>query len=164
MGTGKSTVGRMLAKRLGLRFLDSDLEIESKVGMSIPALFEKAGEAHFRALEKEFIESGHAAGGCVVACGGGLVTQDGMIKALRARGVVACLFASPETILKRTSANKNRPLLNVEDPEARIRELLAKREPDYLRSGTCIFTDHRPMSEIVDHLERFYRREVKERT
>lgn len=161
MGTGKSTVGRLLAKRLGLVFLDSDHEIEARAGMPIPELFKLKGEAHFRELEKAFVESGHAAEGCVVACGGGLVTQDGMIEALRDRGIVACLFASPETILKRTSANKNRPLLDVENPEQRIRELLAKREPAYLRSGACIYTDHRPMSEVVDHLVRFYERESK---
>ncbi len=161
MGTGKSTVGRVLAKRLSMRFLDSDHEIEAAQGRKVPEIFADKGEAHFRSLERAFVESGHPEKGCVVACGGGLVMQEGMIEALRTRGIVACLFASAETILKRTSANKNRPLLNVEDPARRIRDLLAQREPTYLRSGACIYTDKRPMSDVVDHLERFYRREAR---
>ncbi|MDP0495749.1 MAG: shikimate kinase [Verrucomicrobiota bacterium JB024] len=158
MGTGKTTVGRALARRLRLQFVDSDQVIEEQAGKPIPQIFAEEGEAHFRALERAFIESGHPAHGCVVACGGGLVTQPGMAEALKARGVVVCLFASPQTILKRTSANANRPLLNVPDPEARIRELLAQREPAYLRAGTCIYTDQRPLADVVAHLERFYRR------
>ncbi|MEM8550452.1 MAG: shikimate kinase, partial [Verrucomicrobiota bacterium] len=149
------------AKRLKLTFLDSDHEIEAKEGQSVPEIFAQQGEAYFRGLERAFVETGHPQGGCIVACGGGLVTQPGMVDALRARGVVVCLFASPETILKRTQGNKNRPLLAVEDPAKRIRELMAQREPAYLRSGACIYTDQRPMSEVVDHLERFYRREAR---
>ena len=158
MGTGKTTVGRALARRLRMEFIDSDQVIEAQAGKPIPQIFADEGEAHFRALERDFVEFGHSSSGCVVACGGGLVTQPGMAEALRAKGVVVCLFASPQTILKRTSSNANRPLLNVPDPEARIRELLAQREPAYLKAGTCIYTDERPLSEVVNHLERFYRR------
>ena len=127
MGTGKTTVGRVLAKRLSMRFMDSDQEIETVQGRKIPEIFADRGEAFFRSLERAFVEGGHPDRGCIVACGGGLVMQEGMIEALRARGIVACLFASAETILKRTSANKNRPLLDVEDPAKRIRELLAQQ-------------------------------------
>ncbi|QYY36844.1 shikimate kinase [Ruficoccus sp. ZRK36] len=161
MGTGKTTVGRALARRLRLKFIDSDHVIEEQAGKPIPQIFAEEGEAHFRALEKAFVESGHPACGCIVACGGGLVTQPGMAEALRERGIVVSLFASPATILKRTSSNSNRPLLNVPDPEGRIRELLAEREPAYLRAGMSIYTDERPMSDVVSHLERFYRREAR---
>ncbi|MBC2596044.1 shikimate kinase [Ruficoccus amylovorans] len=162
MGTGKTTVGRTLARRLRMEFIDSDHVIEEQAGQPIPEIFAEKGEAHFRGLERAFIESGHPASGCIVACGGGLVTQPGMAEALRARGVVVCLFASPKTILKRTSSNSNRPLLNVPDPEGRIRELLAQREPAYLNAGTCIYTDERPFADVISHLERFYRRAANE--
>src|SRR5687768_5670956 len=83
MGTGKSTVGRVLAQRLGMRVLDSDAEIERRAGQSITEIFAARGEAGFRELEREFVESGHPAEGCIVACGGGLVLQEGMIPRLR---------------------------------------------------------------------------------
>ena len=77
------------------------------------------------------------------------------------RGLVACLFASPDTILQRTKGNANRPLLNVENPRQRIAELLSDREPIYLQAGACFYTDAQPMAEIVRHLERFYQRESR---
>jgi len=161
MGTGKSTVGRSLARRMGMRHLDSDRAIEDEQGRPIPEIFASEGEAHFRQLEHDFVHRGHPATGCVVSCGGGLVTAPGMIDELKRRGLVACLFASPETILQRTKGNQNRPLLNVENPRQRISELLAEREPVYLQAGACFYTDCQPMSEIVRHLERFYERESR---
>jgi len=161
MGTGKSTVGRALARRMKMRHLDSDHAIEAAEGKSIPEIFEAEGEPYFRQLERDFVVSGHPSKNCVVSCGGGLVTQPGMIDELKGRGLVACLFASPDTILQRTRANANRPLLNVADPRKRIVELLAEREPVYLSAGACFYTDFQPMSEIVRHLETFYHRESK---
>lgn len=160
MGTGKSTVGRHLAHRLGMAFIDSDHVIEAREGRPIRDVFASEGEDYFRRLEREFVENGHDSSGCIVACGGGLVTQEGMVDRLKARGLVACLFASPETILERTSTNKNRPLLDVEDPEEAIRKLLKEREPFYLQAGLCIVTDRRPLSEVTGQLERFYKREA----
>jgi shikimate kinase len=160
MGTGKTTIGRMVAQRLQFQLLDSDHEIERAENMAIPEIFATKGEAAFRVLEKRFVESGHAKTGCVVACGGGLVVQPGMLAALQARGVVICLHASLETILKRTAANRNRPLLNVEDPMDRIRTLYLQREPIYKRSGSVILTDSRPAGDIVAHVLRTYRREA----
>jgi len=158
-GTGKSTVGRNLAHRLGLRFIDSDHAIESRQGRAVRDVFAAEGEAYFRQLEREFIEEGHPHEGCVVACGGGLVTQEGMVDRLKSLGLVACLFASPETIIERTASNRNRPLLNVADPEKEIRQLMMKREPYYLKAGLCLVTDNRSMAEVVSQLERFYLRE-----
>ena len=162
MGTGKSTVGRVLAHRLGMTLLDSDTEIERRVGHAVAEIFERQGEAAFRTLECEFIESGHPAEGCVVSCGGGLVMQEGMVERLRQRGVVICLTARPETILARTPPNGSRPLLNVPDPLGRIQELLARREPVYRSAGTQVLTDHRPLTEIVAHVQRVYLREARE--
>ncbi|MGE9296251.1 MAG: shikimate kinase [Puniceicoccales bacterium] len=161
MGTGKSTVGRALARRLKMQHLDSDHAIEKAQGRDIPSIFKAEGEAYFRRLEREFVEQGHPLKNSIVSCGGGLVTQPGMIDELKKRGLVACLFASPDTILQRTRSNTNRPLLNVANPRERIVELLAEREPIYLAAGACFYTDFQPMSEIVRHLERFYLREGK---
>lgn len=160
MATGKSTVGRALAGRLGFQFYDSDAEIEHRQKMSIPEIFASEGEERFRGYEREFIETGHPDSHSVVACGGGLVTRPGMIDLLKKKGVVICLYATVETILRRTAGNRNRPLLNVENPEERIRKLLAEREPYYRRSGTLILTDNRSLSEVVEHLRRVYMREA----
>lgn len=163
MGTGKTTIGRAVAQRLGFRLLDTDHEIERLQGRTIPEIFESEGEPAFRALERNLIEQGHPDRGCVVACGGGLVVQPGMLETLQRRGVIFCLHASLETILRRTQGNRHRPLLNVEeDPLERIRTLYAAREPLYKRAGTVILTDGRPTSDIIAHLLRAYRREARE--
>lgn len=160
MGTGKTTVGRAVAQRIGFQLLDSDHEIERAQGRTIPDIFAQSGEPAFRAMERAFIEQGHPATRTLVACGGGLVVQPGMLEMLQARGVVVCLHASVETILSRTSRQRNRPLLEVEDPEARIRSLYAAREPIYKRSGTVILTDSRPLADIAAHVVRAWRRDA----
>jgi shikimate kinase len=162
MGTGKSTIGRVVAHRLGFGLVDSDHEIERQQGKTIPQIFAEDGEAAFRQMERSFVHGGHAGTRTVVACGGGLVVQPGMLAELKSRGVVVCLHASLETILRRTQANKNRPLLDVEDPMERIRTLYAAREPIYREAGTVILTDGRSMTEIVQHVMRAYRREAGE--
>ncbi len=162
MGTGKTTIGRAVAQRLNFQLLDSDHEIERQQGRTIPEIFATAGEPAFREMERQFVDHGHPSSRCVVACGGGLVVQPGMLIALQERGVVICLHASLETILKRTAANRNRPLLNVEDPMERLRTLYAQREPIYKRAGAVILTDQRPANDIVAHVLRTYRREALE--
>ena len=124
MGVGKSAFGRRAARELGLRFIDSDHQIEKEQGKKIPEIFANEGESYFRNLERQFIESGHPETGCVVSCGGGLVVEPGMKELLKQKGVVICLFASAESIIERTSRNKSRPLLNVDDPAAKVRQLL----------------------------------------
>lgn len=160
MGTGKTTVGRAVGQKLGFQVVDSDHEIERLQGKSIPEIFAQDGEPAFRALEKAFVASGHPAERTLVACGGGLVVQPGMLAELKARGVVVCLHASLETILARTARHRNRPLLDVENPEERIRTLYAAREAIYRQSGTLILTDSRPLSDIVAHVIRTWRREA----
>lgn len=160
MGTGKSTIGRAVAQRLGFRLLDSDHEIERLQGKSIPEIFAQQGEPAFRGMERQFVDGGHPADRTVVACGGGLVVQAGMLDLLRAKGVVICLHASLATVLERTQRNRNRPLLDVADPSERIRTLYAVREPIYKRAGTVILTDSRPLNDIVAHVVRAWRREA----
>lgn len=162
MGAGKSVIGRRVARELGYRFLDSDHVIEKKQGKRIPEIFEESGEAYFRQLERAFIESGHPDTGCVISCGGGLVVQDGMKERLKEKGVVICLFASVESIIERTARNKNRPLLNVPDPAAKVRALLKEREPIYMAAGTCITTDGRSIPEVTRHMVRTYKSCVRD--
>ena len=160
MGTGKTTVGRAVAVRLGFTFIDSDHEIERASGKTVARIFAEDGEPAFRRLEREFIESGHPATGRVVACGGGLVVQPGMLELLQSRGIVVCLHASLEAILSRTTGTNHRPLLAVDDPAERIRTLYTQREPVYRRAGTVILTDGRPLLDVIAHVVRAYRRDA----
>lgn len=156
MGVGKSAVGRGVAKVLGRRFIDSDRAIERRAGMQIAQVFATQGEAAFRQMEREFLLDGHPPDGCVVACGGGLPVPPGMRELLLRSGVVVCLFASEESILTRTAHNNKRPILNVADPAARVRELLQARMPIYCSTGTGVSTENRSIHEIVDHVVRIY--------
>lgn len=163
MGSGKSTVGWHAAKALRYQFLDSDKEIEKQAGRPIAEIFAQEGEEAFRAREKRFVEEGHPAEGCVVACGGGLIVPEGMLGQLRQRGVVVCLHAPLETVLERTSRNTLRPLLQVDNKLERIQQLFAQRDPIYRAAGTVVLTDKRPLREIVAHVLRVYREELRDR-
>jgi shikimate kinase len=160
MGTGKTTVGRAVAHKLGFLLLDSDHEIERLQGRTVAEIFRTDGEPAFRAMERDFIENGHPAERVVVACGGGLVVQPGMLELLRSRGVVICLHASIETILDRTGRHRTRPLLDVADPEERVRTLYSTREPIYKQAGTVILTDGRPLHDVTSHVLRAWRRDA----
>ena len=140
MGTGKSAIGRRIAKRFGMTFLDSDKEIEAKYGKTVHDIFAEMGEERFRKMEREFVEGGHPVKGCVVSCGGGLVCKDGMSELLKQKGVVVVLFADAEVILERVSGNTRRPLLKVENPLERIKSLMEERRETYLKCGVCIST------------------------
>jgi shikimate kinase len=160
MGVGKSTVGRSLAQRLGSAFFDSDHEIENLAHMPIKDIFANKGEAAFRAMERAYIEHGIPESGCVIACGGGLIVQPGMIDLVSSKGIIICLHASLETIMKRVAGHSHRPLLNVDDQETRLRTLYAERDPMYRKVGTTILTDNRSLNEIVLHVIRTYRKEA----
>lgn len=162
MGTGKSTVGRLVARQIGFEFVDSDHEIERLQGKPVSQIFAEQGETAFRAMEREFIERGHPAKKCIVSCGGGLIVPPGMLQLLRGRGVVICMHAPIDTILQRTMHATHRPLLAVENPEQRLRELYAQREELYRRSGTMVLTDKRPLREIAAHVLRVYWQEASQ--
>jgi shikimate kinase len=160
MGTGKSTVGRAVAHKLGFLLVDSDAEIERQQGRTIADIFAQEGEPAFRTLERQFVAGGHPAQRAVIACGGGLVIQPGMLDLLKTKGVVVCLHASIETILDRTARHRTRPLLNVDNPDERVRTLYAQREPIYKQCGTVILTDARPLHDIAAHVVRAWRRDA----
>jgi shikimate kinase len=143
MGAGKSSVGPLLAARLGLPFVDLDRAIEQAAGHSVAALFASEGEAGFRKREREAVEA-VAGRQQVVALGGGAVAQPGMADRLLASGCVVYLRARPETLAARIAQDGARPLLAGLDAEARLtrlRALLAEREPSYLRASLVLDTD-----------------------
>jgi len=131
MGAGKTTVGRMLARRLKLRFVDSDQEIERRCGVKLPVIFEIEGEAGFRAREEQAIAELTALEGIVLATGGGAVLAGDSRRRLASRGTVVYLNASPEDLFERVRHDRNRPLLATADPLARLRELHAQRDALY---------------------------------
>ena len=131
MGSGKSTVGRMLARQLRFRFLDTDKLVEERAGMTIAEIFARHGEAHFRECETSALESLRGARQHILATGGGIVTVPENIPLLRSLGLVVLLKADPEEIYRRVSRNSERPLLQVEDPRKRVLDLMAERLPLY---------------------------------
>ncbi len=151
MGAGKTTVGRMLAKRLGKRFVDSDHEIEARTGASIPWIFEIEGEASFRRREAEMICELTAQAGIVLATGGGAILHPENRQYLKKRGTVIYLRASVDSILQRTSNDKNRPLLQTADPRRRLEELTAQREPLYEEIADIIIDTGRPNVQAMVH-------------
>ncbi len=131
MGAGKSTVGRLLARRLSKRFVDTDHEIEKRNGVTIPVIFEIEGEDGFRRREQEVLTDLTQEQGLVLSTGGGIVLRPENREALRNHGFVVYLNARPELLAERTKHDRSRPLLNVEDPRTRLRQLHAGRDPLY---------------------------------
>ena len=131
MGAGKTTVGRELAKRLGRRFVDCDHEIESRTGVGIPVIFEIEGEEGFRRRETQELDELSRQPDLVVATGGGIVLAEDNRRMLKERGIVIYLDVAPDVLFERTRYDRNRPLLQVDDPRGRIRELHRQREPLY---------------------------------
>lgn len=131
MGAGKSTLGRQVARRLALEFIDADVELERRTGVSIPTIFEIEGEQAFRDREEALIDELTQRTGIVLATGGGAVGRLASRDALRERGTVVYLHAPPAVLYERVKHGRNRPMLKVEDPYARIAALYAERDPLY---------------------------------
>jgi 3-dehydroquinate synthase len=144
MGSGKTTIGRQLAKRLGKRFVDSDHEIEARTGASIPLIFDIEGEASFRRREAEVIRDLSSQRGIVLATGGGAVLDAGTRARLAERGTVIYLRAHVNSILQRVAHDKNRPLLRTPDPRRTLEQLTAQREPLYREVAHLVIDTGRP--------------------
>lgn len=131
MGAGKTTVGRLLARRLKRSFYDSDEEIERRCGVRIPVIFDIEGEAGFRARETQVIAELCALDNAVLATGGGAVLAEENRRIIAARGIVVYLHARPPHLWQRVRHDRNRPLLATVDPQKRLDELYAERDPLY---------------------------------
>ena len=142
-GAGKSTLGRALARRLGMPFLDADTELERRLGVSIPTIFEIEGEAAFRDREEAVIAEIVERSGIVLATGGGAVIRPANRERLRTSGTVLYLHAEPATLRERTRHSRNRPLLNTADPLGRLMELYAQRDPLYREVADVVLESDR---------------------
>jgi shikimate kinase len=157
-GSGKTTVGRQLARRLRLPFVDSDHAIERRLGCSIREYFEREGEDRFRDLESEVIDDLSRNHQGVLSSGGGSVLRPLNRSYLRSRGHVFYLRSSPEEVFRRLRHDQNRPLLQVTDPQARLRDLFDKRDPIYRETAHYVIETGRPsvstlVNMIVTQLE-----------
>lgn len=142
MGAGKTTIGRAVARQLGRQFLDTDQEIETRCGVRIPTIFEVEGEEGFRQRETRMLDELTQRQGIVLATGGGAVLRPENRAMLRARGRVIYLEASLAEVWRRTRRNRNRPLLQADNPRARIEALYLAREPIYRELAHIIMPAH----------------------
>jgi shikimate kinase len=150
MGVGKSTIGRRLAARLRLPFVDADTEIEAAAGMTIPEIFECHGEPHFRDGEARVIARLLEGGPVVLATGGGAFMREETRRRIAARAVSIWLKADLETIMRRVRRRADRPLLQTADPEATVTRLLGEREPVYRTADLTISSRDVPHDRIVE--------------
>ncbi|HSG21646.1 MAG TPA: shikimate kinase [Azonexus sp.] len=162
MGAGKTTVGRQLARRLGRHFYDSDHEIVGRTGVHIPTIFEIEGEEGFRRREAQTIAELSEVDNIVLATGGGVVLNPDNRKILHETGWCVYLNVPPVLLYERTKHDRNRPLLQVEDPLAKLEELYAARDPLYREAAHYVVEgSHLVASGIVQHLLREFSRLCK---
>ena len=152
MGSGKSSVGRLVASLLHFDFLDTDELIETRVGKSIADIFAQDGEAAFREYERQIVRELGERTRTVIATGGGLPTKPGNLESLKSYALVICLWASPEKIWERVHTQTHRPLLNTPDPQAKIRQLLSARESFYRQADVLVNTDTRSVREVAQQV------------
>jgi shikimate kinase len=152
MGTGKTHVGTELARRLGMEFLDVDVEIERREGRGIPEVFEAEGEPYFRARERDVVEELAGREALVIATGGGIVLSSECVELLGRGGDRVCLSTGVDEILKRVGTNTHRPLLAGPDRRERIEKLLRERDPYYRAIPLQVPTDGLSVSEVVDRI------------
>lgn len=152
MGSGKTTVGRILAKRLGLAFMDTDREVEERTGVSIPTIFEIEGEEGFRRRESQVVEDCTRMSNAIVATGGGVVLRPENRENLTKSGFVVYLNVPPHILWERTRADKNRPLLKVDDPLGKLQQLFAQRDPLYREVADLVVDGSRINAQGVTQL------------
>ncbi len=150
MGAGKSTIGRRLAARLGMPFLDADSEIEAAAGMSISDIFEVHGEPHFRDGEARVIARLLEGGPAVLATGGGAFLREDTRNRVGAKAVSIWLKADADIIMRRVRRRADRPLLQTTDPEATVGRLISEREPIYQHADLTIWSREVPHEKVVD--------------
>lgn len=157
-GSGKSTIGRHLSRRLNLPFWDSDHVIEERLGCSVREYFEREGEVRFRDIESQVIDMLTLAGAGVLSTGGGSVLRPENRRYLRERSHVIYLNSTPDDLIRRLRHDRNRPLLQVADPLSRLRDLYAQRDPLYRETAHYVVDTGRPsvsslVQTILRHLD-----------
>ena len=153
MGTGKTTVASILARRLSKDFLEMDEIIEERRGKKISEIFAEEGQEAFRNLEHQLLKEISGKTDLLVSCGGGLICREDNLKLLKASGIIVSLTASPAIIYERVKKYTHRPLLDVLDPLSRIKELLASRQAYYELADCVIDTNSRLPEEVADDIE-----------
>ena len=161
MGTGKTRVGQIIARRLGYEFVDTDDLIVRRAGMPISEIFAKFGEPHFRDIEQQIVAEVSARESQVIATGGGAPIRQENVQNLRSSGVLFCLNANPETIEKRTARDNSRPLLHTNDRLRQIRELLEYRKQFYAAADYQIETSNQTARRVAEQIIELYKSHVK---
>jgi shikimate kinase len=157
MGTGKTSVGRLVAELLDFEYLDTDEMIQSDTGRTISEIFKADGEPAFRALEEKAVVDLAARAKTLIATGGGLPMNPKNLDSLRTHALVVCLWASPEKIWERVKNQSHRPLLHDPNPQVKIRELLAAREPFYKQADVLLNTELRAVREVAQQIVHQFR-------
>lgn len=152
MGTGKTTIATQVASRLKMKYVSTDSLIEKREKRTINEIFTDSGEEYFRDIESGVVREVSAEEGLVIDAGGGAVLREENIANFKSGGIVICLTADPEIILTRTKKYKHRPLLNVDDPKRKIRDLLAKRESFYAKADHSIDTGKLTARQVVEEI------------
>src|SRR5574341_845463 len=152
MATGKSSVGKALAARLGYEFVDLDTLIEAEAGMPIAQIFATQGEERFRTMESRMVEEAARRAACVIATGGGAIVSPQNLEALKRSGIIIALTAKPETILARVGSGEDRPMLWGAEPLDRIRLLLAERAAAYAKADLTVDSTEQSVEQVVDHI------------
>jgi shikimate kinase len=152
MGTGKSSVGKILAERLNMSFLEMDEIIEKEERMSIEEIFKKYGEAYFRELERNLVERISKIRGYVISTGGGVVLNESNVRLLGINGILISLMAKEEIIYERVKKETHRPLLKGGDVLKKIKEILDYRRPFYEKAGYCIDTSNKSKEEVAQEI------------
>ena len=159
MGTGKTWVGKELAKILGFEYLSTDDTIVDREKTSISDIFEKQGEKCFRELERELVKEISKKEKLVIDSGGGIILNSDNVLDLKKNGFIVCLVSDPEEIYKRVKKHSHRPLLKVDDPLAKIKELLDKRKPYYEIADYYIQTDNLSLDDICQSIKNAYKKQ-----
>jgi len=152
MGTGKSSVGRLVAEQLRFAFLDTDTVIEARAGKPIAQIFAEDGEPAFRDLERRIVKELSLRNQTVISTGGGLVIDPENLASLKQHALVVCLWASPKTIWLRVKSQAHRPLLDEVDPLEKIQRLLAERAPFYKQADVLVNTELRSLREVAQQV------------
>ena len=152
MGTGKTSVGKIVADQLHFEFLDTDEMIHQRTGRTIADIFARDGEPAFRQMERQVVGDLSARKKTVISTGGGLPADPENLALLKSHALVVCLWSSPEKIWERVGHQSHRPLLHDPDPQKKIRDLLASREPFYKQADVLINTDIRALREVAQQV------------